>query len=99
MVLGFWGLHSSEYRRVHAPRHGSTEASVARRVRTRSPPLEVRLTGEPSRVSPAGVVQAYARVVPITRRPAPRVRSPQQAEGAQPTPHVGGRQHAGIQPR
>jgi hypothetical protein len=72
---------------------------VARRDRTGSITLEVRITFEPSRVSPACVAQAYARVVPITRRPAPRVRSPQQAEGAQPTPHVGGRQHAGIQPR
>ena len=55
--------------------------------------LEVRLTFEPSRVSPACVVQAYERVVPITRRPAPRARSARQAEDAQQTQHVGGRQH------
>ena len=37
--------------------------------------LEVRITFEPSRVSPACVVQAYEQVVPITRRPAPRARA------------------------
>ena len=33
--------------------------------------LEVRITFEPSHISPACVVQAYERVVPIRRRPAP----------------------------
>ena len=54
---------------MKAPRHGRKEASVARRGHTRSTTLEVRITFEPSRVSPACVVQAYERVVPITRRP------------------------------
>jgi hypothetical protein len=92
MGMGFWGPHSSECPLVKAPRHGSKEASVARRDRTRSTTLEVRLTFEPSRVSPGCVVQAYERVVPITRRPAPRARAPQQAEGAQQMQQVGGRQ-------
>ena len=75
MGMGFWGHHSRECAPVRTPRHGSKEASVARRGHTRSTTLEVRITFEPSRVSPACVVQAYERVVPITRRPAPRARS------------------------
>ena len=94
MVMGFWGRHSRVCPLVRVPRHGSKEASVARRDRTRSTTLEVRIRFEPSRVSPACVVQAYERVVPITRRPAPRARSSQQPEGVQPTQHVGGRQQA-----
>jgi hypothetical protein len=70
---------------------------VARREHTRSTTLEVRITFAPSRVSPACVVQAYERVVPITRRPAPRARSLRQAEGAQQTQHVGRRQQSCIQ--
>jgi hypothetical protein len=92
MVMGFWGRHSRVSHRVKAPRPGSKEASVARRDRTRSITLEVRITFEPSRVSPACVAQAYERVVPITRRPAPRAGLPHQAEGAQQRQHVGGRQ-------
>jgi hypothetical protein len=91
MVMGFWGLHSREWLLATAPRHGSKEASVARRVRIRSTTLEVRITFEPSRVGPACVAQAYERVVPITRRPAPQTRSAPQATSAQPTQHVGGR--------
>ena len=66
---------------------------MARRAHTPSRTLEVRRTFEPSWVSAACVVQAYERVVPITRRPAPRARSAQQTEDAQQTQHVGGRQH------
>jgi hypothetical protein len=44
-------------------------------------------------VSAACVVQAYERVVPITRRPAPRARCARQAVDAQPMQQVGGRQH------
>ena len=64
---------------------------MARRQHQASSTLEVRLTFEPSRVSAACVVQAYERVMPITRRPAPRARCARQVEGAQPTQHVGGR--------
>ena len=70
---------------------------MARRVRTRSTTLEVRITFEPSRVGPAWVAQADARVVPITRRPALRAGSPHQAESAPPMQHGGGRQHACTQ--
>ena len=94
MVMGFWGRHSRVCPLVRVPRHGSKEASVARRDRTRSTTLEVRIRFEPSRVSPACVVQAYERVVPITRRPAPWAGSPLQAEVIQQRQHVGGRQQA-----
>ena len=94
MVMGFWGHHSRACHPVKAPRHGHKEASVARRGHIRSITLAVRITFEPSRVSPACVVQAYERVVPITRRPTPQARSPQQAEGAQQTQHGGRRQQA-----
>ncbi len=92
MGRDFWGGHSRLCHFVKASRHGSKEASVARRDRTGSITLEVRITFEPSRVSPACVAQAYERVVPITRRPTPRAGSPHQAEGAQQRQHVGGRQ-------
>ena len=65
---------------------------MARRAHKPSRTLEVRLTFEPSRVSAACVVQAYERVVPITRRPAPQARPGWQSEDAQQTQHVGGRQ-------
>ena len=94
MVTGFWGLHSKECRLVKAPRHRRKETSVARRVRTGSTTLEVRRTFEPSWMSPACVAQAYERVVPITRRPAPQARALQPAEGAPQTQPVGRRQHA-----
>ena len=91
--MGFWGLHSRECHLAKGPRHGHKEASVARRGHGRRTTLAVRNTFEPSRVSPACVVQAYERVVPITRRPAPQARAVRQLEDAQPTQHVGGRQH------
>jgi len=94
MGMGFWGPHSKECHLVNAPRHRHKEASVARRGPSRSTTLAVRITFEPSRVSPACVVQAYERVVPITRRPTPQARSPQQAEGVPQTQPVGRRQHA-----
>jgi len=94
MVRGFWEPHSSEWLLATTPRHGCKEATVARRVRIRSTTLEVRITFEPSRVGPACVVQAYERVLPITRRPAPRAGSPHQAESAPQKQHVGRRQQA-----
>ena len=92
MVTGFWGPHSRQGGPLPSPRHGSKEAVVARRAPKPSKILEVRLSFEPSRVSAACVVQAYERVIPITRRPAPQARAVQQSEDAQHTQHVGGRQ-------
>ena len=94
MGMDFWEHLSSECPLMNTPRHGHKEASVARRGHIRSTTLAVRITFEPSRVSPACVVQAYERVVPITRRPTPQARSPQQAEGVPPTQHGGRRQQA-----
>ena len=94
MGTGFSGHRSSCGSLWSTRRHGSKESSVARRAHKASRTLEVRLTFEPSRVSAACVVQAYERVVPITRRSAPRARASQQAEGAPQTQHVGGRQQS-----
>jgi hypothetical protein len=94
MVMGFWVPHSRECHLTKAPRNGHKEVSVARRGHSRSLTLAVRITFEPSRVSPACVVQAYERVVPITRRPTPQARAPQQAEGAPQRQPVGRRQQA-----
>lgn len=92
MMTGFWGHLSKVGRPVKAPRPGGKEASVARRVRTSSATLEVRIIFEPSWGSPACVVQAYERVVPITRRPAPRARASQPTESAPQRQQVGGRE-------
>jgi hypothetical protein len=93
MGTGFSGHRSIRCGPLSSPRHGSKEAVVARRDHKPSRTLEVRITFEPSRVSPACVVQAYERVVPITRRPALRACWARQAGDAQPMQHVGGRQH------
>ena len=92
MVTGFSGPLSKADRSVQIPRHRCKEASVARRGRTGNSTLEVRITFEPSRVSPVCVAQAYERVVPITRRPTPQTLPPRQDEGARQMQHVGGRQ-------
>jgi hypothetical protein len=92
MGTGFSGHHSRCGQLWRTRRHGSKESSVARRQHQVSRPLEVRRTFEPSRVSAACVVQAYERVVPITRRPAPQAHPGRQSEDAQQTQHVGGRQ-------
>ena len=92
MGTGFSGHRCTRCCPLTSPRHGSEEAVVARRARTRSTTLEVRLTFEPSRMSPACVVQAYERVVPITRRTTLQALPPRQDEGARQTQHVGGRQ-------
>jgi hypothetical protein len=94
MGTGFWGHLSTACRPGNAPRPGDKEASVARRERTGSTTLEVRITFEPSWVSPACVAQAYERVVPITHRLAPRARVPQPADSAPQTQQIGRRQHA-----
>ena len=96
---GFLGAPLQRRQALETHRHGSKESSVARRQHQASRTLEVRRTFEPSRVSAACVVQAYERVVPITRRPAPPARTAQQTEGAQQTQHVGGRQPPCLQPK
>jgi hypothetical protein len=95
MGTGFWGLRSGLGSPWRAQRHGSKETIVARRVPPRSrTTLEVHITFEPSRVSPACVVQAYEQVVPIARRATPQALPTRQAEGTQQTQHVGRRSSA-----
>ena len=92
MGTDFWEPRSRRVSSWSSPHHSREEAVVARRARTRSTTLEVRITFEPSRVSPACVAQAYERVVPITRRTTPQTLPPRQDEGARQTQHVGRRQ-------
>jgi len=94
MVMGFWGHRCRVDRPVNAQRPGGKETHVARREHTGSITLAVRITFEPSWGSPTCVAQAYERVVPITRRPAPRAGAPQPAERAPRTQQIGRRQHA-----
>ncbi len=91
MGTGFSGHRCTPCCLLTSPRHGSKEAVVARRVRTRTTTLEVRLSFEPSRVSPACIVQAYERVVPITRRTPPQALPPRPDEDARQTQQVGRR--------
>ncbi len=73
------------------PYHGSKESSVARRAHSSHKTLEVRITFEPSRVSPACVAQAYEQVVPLTRRTTPQGLPTRQADCAPQTQRVGRR--------
>ncbi len=47
---------------------GTEGGTVAHRDRTKARSLTVRRSFEPTRIAPACVVDAYERVVPITRR-------------------------------
>jgi hypothetical protein len=94
MGTGFWGHHFRVCRPKNAPRRRCKEARVARRGRTGSTTMEVRITFEPSWGSPACVAQAYERVVPITRRLAPQARALPPGERAPQTQQVGRRQHS-----
>jgi len=94
MGTGFWGHRFRVCRPVNAPRPGGKETRVARRGHTGSITLAVRITFEPTWGSPTCVAQAYERVVPITRRPAPQARASQPAEDAPQTQPVGRRQRS-----
>jgi hypothetical protein len=63
---------------------------MARREPNTTKALEVSVMFEPSHVAPAGVAQAYARVVPIRRRVAPAPQHNDRAGRARLTQHVGG---------
>ncbi|HSX81349.1 MAG TPA: hypothetical protein VLQ80_22635 [Candidatus Saccharimonadia bacterium] len=65
---------------------------MARRGRTGSTTLEVRVTFESSRVSPACVIQAYERVVPLTRRTTRQALPPRPDAHAPQIQPVGRRQ-------
>jgi hypothetical protein len=64
---------------------------VARRARI--PTLEIRITFEPSRVSPGWVVQAYEQVVPLRRRPASEHADPRPVS-REPLTQLAGRRQA-----
>ena len=55
---------------------------MARRAHNHPQTLEVHVTFEPSRLSPAWMAQAYEQVVPIIRRAAPQVPQALQASQA-----------------
>lgn len=59
---------------------------MARRGRQHPQTLEVHITFEPSRLSPAWMAQAYEQVVPIIRRAAPQAPHALQASEAGQTP-------------
>jgi hypothetical protein len=63
---------------------------MARREPHTTKALEVRVRYEPSHVAPAWVAQAYARVVPLTRRAAPTDQHHGRAGRARLTPRGGG---------
>jgi hypothetical protein len=72
MVTDFWARRSGRGCPVVSRVYGSKETVVARRASPPSTTLEVRVTFEPSRLSPACVAQGYEQVVPLTHRPASR---------------------------
>jgi hypothetical protein len=65
---------------------------MARRESNTTQALEVSVMFEPSHVAPTCVVQAYERVVPITRRAAPSSQHDSRAGRERLTQHVGGAQ-------
>jgi hypothetical protein len=99
MEMGFLGRPSSVGSPWRAQYHGRQETSVARRVHRSSKTLEVHITFEPSRVSPACVAQAYEQVGPRRRRTTLQGLSTPQAECAPQTQRVGRRSGSCIPPR
>jgi hypothetical protein len=91
MVMGFWGLHSRQDSALRGRGHNSEEAVVARRARI--PTLEIRITFEPSRVSPEWGGQAYEQVVPRRRRPASEHAAPRLVR-REPLTQLAGRREA-----
>ena len=58
----------------------------------KAPLLEVRVMYEPSRIAPACLVQAYERVVPLTRRAVASLRQDRQVSRDKIKRTVGGSQ-------
>ena len=61
--------------------------------RARIPTLEIRITFEPSRVSPEWVGQAYEQVVPLRRRPTSEQAAPRPVS-REPLTQLAGRREA-----
>jgi hypothetical protein len=72
---------------------GSKETVVARRDPPPSTTLAVRVTFEPSRLSPACVAQAYEQLVPLTQRTTSRA-SHRELAGCENTVQPVGRRAA-----
>lgn len=92
MVTGFSGHRSRRVYLRSNPHHSREEAVVARRGQTRIPTLEIRSTFEPSRISPACVVQAYEQVVPIRHRTTSEGNEPRPVHRERQTQRGGRRQ-------
>jgi hypothetical protein len=86
MGTAFWVPRSRPRRPGTFPPHGRKETVVARRAHNHPQTLEVHVTFEPSRLSPAWMAQAYEQVVPIIRRATPQVSQALQASQAGQTP-------------
>jgi hypothetical protein len=63
---------------------------VASREPKKAPLLEVRVMYEPSRIAPACLVQAYERVMPLTRRAVASIRQGRQGSREKIKHTVGG---------
>src|SRR5512145_2348776 len=103
MARGFSALRSSLARAVILPCLWDKETIVVRRERHHPQRREIQRTFEPSRVSPAWLVQAYEQVVPMMRCTTARS-VPQHGEDAEercrcaphgPSPFAGESQRAG----
>ncbi len=68
MGPGFRVLRCSAIHRMDTLLRGTTGGKVAKADRTKLRTLTVRRSFEPSRVAPTCLVEAYERVVPVTRR-------------------------------
>jgi hypothetical protein len=79
MVTGFMALLSIRWSLLTSHLRGIKEVIiVASREPKKAPLLEVRVMFEPSRIAPACLVQAYERVVPLTRRAVASLRKDRQ---------------------
>jgi hypothetical protein len=90
MEPGFWAHLSPWCSLTTAQLSGSEEAVMARREPNMTKVLEVSIMFEPSHVAPAGIAEAYERVVPIMRRAAPFPQHPGCAGRERLTQQVGG---------
>ena len=93
MVTGFMVLLSIRWSLLTSHLRGIKEVIiVASRGPKKAPLLEVRVMYEPSRIAPVCLVQAYERVVPLTRRAAASLRQDRHVSRDKIKGTVGGSQ-------
>jgi hypothetical protein len=93
MVTGFMVLLSIWWSLLTSHLRGIKEVIiVASREPKKAPLLEVRVMYEPSRIAPACLVQAYERLVPLTRRAVASSRQDRQVSRDKIKRTVGGSQ-------